>query len=113
MPLTDSWYRASTETPVYSPLRGRQQADVCVIGGGYTGLSAALEQAEAGRRVIVLEAEQPGWGCSGRKRGQINPGLACYQGLLEQQLCTADPLRMWPLYLQGEQHNTQRAQLSR
>ncbi|NLC01815.1 MAG: FAD-binding oxidoreductase [Pseudomonas formosensis] len=110
MPLTDSWYRASTETPVYSPLRGRQQADVCVIGGGYTGLSAALELAEAGRRVIVLEAEQPGWGCSGRNGGQINPGLACDHGLLEQQLGRADALRMWQLSLQGVQLIQQRAE---
>src|SRR5690554_5230558 len=101
MPLTDSWYRASTETPVYSPLRGRQQADVCVIGGGYTGLSAALELAEAGRRVIVLEAEQPGWGCSGRNGGQINPGLACDHGLLEQQLGRDDALRIWQQQLEA------------
>lgn len=59
MPLTRSWYHASIDTPVYPALNGQQQADVCVIGGGYTGLSAVLELAEAGCRVILLEAEQP------------------------------------------------------
>lgn len=110
MPLTDSWYRASTEPPVYPPLRGRQQADVCVIGGGYTGLTAALELAEAGRRVILLEAEQPGWGCSGRNGGQINPGLACDHRLLEQQLGRDDALRVWQLSLEGVQLIQQRAE---
>ena len=103
MPLTHSWYRASTDTPAYPTLNGPQQADVCVIGGGYTGLSAALELAEAGRRVILLEAEQPGWGCSGRNGGQINPGLACDHGLLERQLGKDDALRLWQLSLAGVQ----------
>src|SRR5690606_4978186 len=103
MPLTHSWYRASIEPPVYPALNGQQQADVCVNGGGYTGLSAALELAEAGRRVILLEAEQPGWGCSGRNGGQINPGLACDHGLLERQLGKDDALRLWQLSLAGVQ----------
>ncbi|MCQ9155736.1 FAD-binding oxidoreductase [Acidomonas methanolica] len=50
-------------------------ADVVVIGGGLTGLSTALHLAEAGRAVIVLDAEEPGWGASGRNGGQVNPGL--------------------------------------
>lgn len=60
------------ETP---PLEGTVRASVCVIGSGYTGLSAALHLAEAGTDVIVLDAEEPGWGASGRNGGQVNPGL--------------------------------------
>jgi len=56
-------------------LQGAVEADVLVIGGGYTGLSAALHLAEGGKRVVLLEAEQPGWGASGRNGGQVNPGL--------------------------------------
>jgi glycine/D-amino acid oxidase-like deaminating enzyme len=56
-------------------LLGDVQADVAVIGGGITGLSAALHLAEQGAKVVVLEAEQPGWGASGRNGGQVNPGL--------------------------------------
>jgi len=48
---------------------------VAVIGGGYTGLSAALHLAEQGVSVTLLEAETPGWGASGRNGGQVNPGL--------------------------------------
>ena len=56
-------------------LEGDVQADVAVIGGGITGLSTALHLAEQGTRVALLEAEQPGWGASGRNGGQVNPGL--------------------------------------
>ncbi len=51
------------------------QADVAVIGAGYTGLSAALHLAEAGYSVVVIDAEAPGWGASGRNGGQVIPGL--------------------------------------
>ena len=46
-----------------------------MIGGGFTGLSAALHLAEQGVDVAVLEAHEPGWGASGRNGGQVNPGL--------------------------------------
>ena len=53
----------------YPPLRGEVLADVCVIGAGYTGLSAALHLAEKGYDVTLLEAEKVGWGASGRNGG--------------------------------------------
>ncbi len=57
------------------PLDGDVRADVVVVGGGITGLSTALHLAELGAKVVLLEAEQPGWGASGRNGGQVNPGL--------------------------------------
>jgi glycine/D-amino acid oxidase-like deaminating enzyme len=57
------------------PLDGDVRADVAIIGGGFTGLSAALHLAERGAAVRLLEAAQPGWGASGRNGGQVNPGL--------------------------------------
>lgn len=57
------------------PLEGGRQADVVVVGGGFTGLSTALHLAEKGTRVTLLEAERPGFGASGRNGGQVNPGL--------------------------------------
>ena len=57
------------------PLDGETRADVVVIGGGFTGLSAALHLAEAGTDTVLIEAEEPGWGASGRNGGQVNPGL--------------------------------------
>ncbi|TWF58789.1 NAD(P)/FAD-dependent oxidoreductase [Neorhizobium alkalisoli] len=62
-------------TPSFAPIRGQHDIDVVIIGGGLTGLSAALHLAEAGTSVAVLEARQPGWGASGRNGGQLNPGL--------------------------------------
>jgi glycine/D-amino acid oxidase-like deaminating enzyme len=57
------------------PLRGDGRADVVIVGGGITGLSAALHLAESGRQVALLEAHSAGWGASGRNGGQVNPGL--------------------------------------
>ncbi|QKC85147.1 FAD-binding oxidoreductase [Mesorhizobium sp. NZP2077] len=59
----------------YPALAGVQRARVAIVGGGFTGLSTALHLAEAGDDVVVLEAQQPGWGASGRNGGQVNPGL--------------------------------------
>ncbi|MDP2738755.1 MAG: FAD-binding oxidoreductase [Pseudorhodobacter sp.] len=54
---------------------GAARAEVCVIGGGYIGLSAALHLAELGLGVVLLEAFEPGWGASGRNGGQIIAGF--------------------------------------
>lgn len=69
-------YYAATANP-FAPapkLEGEAQADVVVIGGGYTGLHAALNAAERGFSVILLEAGRIGWGASGRNGGQMIPG---------------------------------------
>lgn len=97
-----SWYQATANPASAHPiLHGTEHADVCVVGGGLTGLSAALELAEAGRRVIVLEAEHVGWGCSGRNGGQINPGPACDHSELVRQLGPDDARKVWELTVAG------------
>ena len=58
----------------FPALLGAARADVCVIGGGYTGLSAALHLAQAGYAVILLEAHRVGFGASGRNGGQLGSG---------------------------------------
>src|SRR5277367_6020189 len=69
-------YQATAEPAMPAPpLEGDVRADVVVVGGGITGLSTALHLAEQGVKVVVLEAEEPGWGASGRNGGQVNPGL--------------------------------------
>lgn len=75
-PLPPSLYAdtaaAAPDTP---PLDTDRRARVAIVGGGFTGLSAALHLAEKGVDVVVLEANEPGWGASGRNGGQVNPGL--------------------------------------
>lgn len=67
-----SYYAASgLPQPERPPLQGEVVADVVVIGAGYTGLSSALHLAEAGFKVVVLEAAKVGWGASGRNGGQL------------------------------------------
>jgi glycine/D-amino acid oxidase-like deaminating enzyme len=74
---TRSLWSATAEEPAppAPPLEGPAKADVAIIGGGFTGLSAALHLAEAGTSALVLEAEAPGFGASGRNGGQVIPGL--------------------------------------
>ncbi len=75
-PLPKSLW-ASTATPplTYPPLKGDVTADCVIVGGGFTGLSTALHLAERGLEVVLLEANEPGWGASGRNGGQVIPGL--------------------------------------
>lgn len=69
------WNATANHSPPFAPLQRDEEADVVIIGGGFTGLSAALHLAEAGKSVCLLEAETPGWGASGRNGGQVVPGL--------------------------------------
>jgi glycine/D-amino acid oxidase-like deaminating enzyme len=75
--------RAAVATP---PLQGEARADVAVVGAGYTGLSAALALAGRGRKVVVLEAHEAGWGAAGRNGGQVNPGLKHDPDTVERDL---------------------------
>ena len=67
------WASTAPPAPRCPALAGNEEADVVAVGGGFTGLSAALHLAEAGKFARVLEAAGPGWGASGRSGGQINP----------------------------------------
>ncbi len=75
-PLAPSlWAATAPAAPPTPALDGEVRADVCIVGGGFCGLSAALHLAQAGARVVLLEAHEPGWGGSGRNGGQVIPGL--------------------------------------
>ena len=67
------WYATAAAAPETTPLDGRVAADVCVVGGGYTGLTTALDLAESGVSVVLLEAEEIGYGGSGRNAGHCTP----------------------------------------
>jgi glycine/D-amino acid oxidase-like deaminating enzyme len=68
------WSATAGPAPSCPALEGVVDADVTIVGAGYTGLSAALHLAREGKRVVVLDAQEPGFGCSGRNGGQVNPG---------------------------------------
>ncbi|HET6158439.1 MAG TPA: FAD-binding oxidoreductase [Dongiaceae bacterium] len=71
-----SYYAATARSFPHLPeLQGEAEADVAIIGGGYTGLSAALNLAERGYKVVLIDQARIGWGASGRNGGQINTGL--------------------------------------
>jgi len=70
------WAAVTPPGPQLPELEGDAQADVIVIGGGFTGLSTALHLREAGVDVTVVEAMEPGWGASGRNNGQVIPTLS-------------------------------------
>jgi glycine/D-amino acid oxidase-like deaminating enzyme len=78
-------------------LSGDRRADVAVVGAGFTGLSAALHLAERGADVVVLDAEEPGWGASGRNGGQVIPGLKDDPDELERRFGAETGRRMWQL----------------
>lgn len=95
-----SWYAASAEIgPPRPPARGALRADVAIVGGGYTGLSAALHLAEAGAEVVVLEAHRAGFGASGRNGGQVGTGQRRDQIELERLVGPEHARRLWELSL--------------
>lgn len=99
-----SWYAATANTLSDAPqLQGTITADVCIIGGGYTGLSAALHLAEAGYQVVLLEAHRVGWGASGRNGGQVGTGWNKDQAELEVLVGRTQAQALWDLSLEAVQ----------
>jgi gamma-glutamylputrescine oxidase len=95
-------YEASAaELPAQPRLQGREQADVCILGAGLTGLSAAIELAEAGLSVIVLEAREVGAGASGRNGGQAIFGYSCEQARIAGLVGTEASRQMFDWSLEG------------
>lgn len=100
-----SYYEATVTRPKPSlALAGRTGADVCVVGGGYAGLSAALELAERGYSVVLLEAQRAGWGASGRNGGLALSGFGfAGQEAIEVQLHREDARRAWDISVEAMQ----------
>jgi gamma-glutamylputrescine oxidase len=101
--IENSWYEASVRRPPpQPPLAGRVNADACVVGGGYAGLSAALELAERGFRVVLLEAQRIGWGASGRNGGQALVGFGSDgEQAIERQFGREEAKRAWDVTVQA------------
>ena len=95
-----SYYAATSEPLEPRPaLKGAHDADICIIGAGYTGLSAALHLAERGYSVIVLEAHRVGFGASGRNGGQVGTGQRIEQDAIERMIGREDARRLWDIGL--------------
>ncbi|MDH3759651.1 MAG: FAD-binding oxidoreductase [Gammaproteobacteria bacterium] len=94
----DSYYHATRNREVdLRPLDGSRRADVCIVGGGYTGLSSALHLAKRGYDVVLLEARKPGWGASGRNGGQVCSGQRKDQIELGKMVGADAARRFWDL----------------
>jgi gamma-glutamylputrescine oxidase len=99
----NSYYEATVTRPASRPaLARRLHADVCVVGGGYAGVSAALELAERGFDVVLLEAQRIGWGASGRNGGQAIVGYGSDgEAAIERQFPREDAQRAWDVSVEG------------
>lgn len=108
----DTYYLATARGLKLRPrLRERVTADVCVIGGGYTGLSAALHLAERGYDVVLLEAHRVGWGAAGRNGGQVASGQRRDEEELERRFGREHARALWDLA--GEAKATVRERVAR
>jgi gamma-glutamylputrescine oxidase len=97
-----SYYAASAHaSPPREALRGDLTADVCVVGGGIAGCSTALNLAERGYRVVLLEGQRVGWGASGRSGGQAIFGFAAGQDKLVAQVGRETARRMFDVSVEA------------
>ncbi len=92
-------YYAATAKPLdrFPALHGQVTCDVCVVGGGFMGLSSALHLARRGYDVVLLDAQRVGFGASGRNGGQVGQGQRVEQDALEQMLGVDHAHELWHL----------------
>jgi gamma-glutamylputrescine oxidase len=97
-----NYYQATRRVElVTQPLDGDCTVDVAIIGGGITGVSAALHLAERGYSVALLEAEEIGWGASGRNGGQALPGFGASQMKVKSLVGAAQAKRLWDMSMEA------------
>lgn len=93
-----SYYHATAKgLTTHPPLEGEVTADVCVVGAGFTGLSTALNLAERGYRVAVVEANRVAWGASGRNGGQIGTDFASGIEKIRDWVGPEDARKLWDM----------------
>lgn len=93
-----SWYaETAAPLPPFAAAAGELACDVCIVGAGFTGLSAALHLAGRGYDVILLDAHRVGWGASGRNGGQVGTGQRLDQDALERAVGKDHARALWDL----------------
>ena len=98
----NSYYAATTRrSQDFAALQDSVECEVAIVGGGLAGLSAAIELADRGHRVVLLEAREVGWGASGRNGGQVIAGLACDQSVVEGLVGPEDAKRIWAMTIEA------------
>lgn len=98
----DSYYAATTQYGICHPqLTEDIEVDICVIGAGITGSSAALSLAERGYRVVTIESNRVGWGASGRSGGQKIVGYGCDMAKLRHLIGKDEARKLWDLSVEA------------
>jgi gamma-glutamylputrescine oxidase len=100
--IANSYYLDTAHpAPRHAPLHGDVRTDVCIVGGGLAGLSAALALRQRGMQVVLLEARNIGWGASGRNGGQVLAGYACEMEPFERALGRDGARLAWDMSLEA------------
>jgi gamma-glutamylputrescine oxidase len=100
--MLGNYYQATKRVDLVTrPLDGDLTVDVAIIGGGITGVSAALHLAERGYHVALLESEEIGWGASGRNGGQALPGFAASQMKIKSLVGAQKARRLWDMSVEA------------
>ena len=102
MPYVETFYRPGAAADAPRPsLSGALEADVCIVGGGLAGLTAALELARNGRTVCLIEAERIAWGASGRNGGFVSPGYSASYPTIARRVGPDDARNLHRLSIEG------------
>lgn len=91
----------TTLLPINPAVEGRLRFDVCVVGAGYTGLSASLHLAELGYEVALVDAQRIGWGASGRNGGQLGYGMSAMQPDLLRNFGATRAQEFWDMSVES------------
>ncbi len=98
----DTYYSRTAATSEHYPqARGRIEADVCIVGGGLAGLTAALKLTRSGRKVVLLEAQRVAWGASGRNGGFVSAGYATGLAAIERRTGPDQARELFRLSMEG------------
>ncbi|MBL0404485.1 FAD-binding oxidoreductase [Microvirga aerilata] len=98
----DTYYsRTAATSDTYPPAAGRIEADMCIVGGGLAGLTAAEKLARSGRSVVLLEAQRVAWGASGRNGGFVSAGYATGLSSIERRVGAEGAKELFRLSMEG------------